>query len=198
MSWHERAATVLDDDVVRLRPITESDREGIRSVAMDPDIWRYFVALVTDEASFTAFFDTMIADQASGRRVVFHITDLATGRTAGSMSYGNLSEPDRRLEIGWSWLGRDFRGAGVNRHAKLLLLYNAFERLSAERVEFKTDRRNEQARRALRNIGATEEGILRSFNPMPDGTRRDAVYYSILKPEWPSVRDRLTAMADAR
>lgn len=198
MSWHERAATVLDDDVVRLRPITESDREGIRSVAMDADIWRYFVALVTDEASFTAFFDTMIADQASGRRVVFHITDLATGRTAGSMSYGNLSEPDRRLEIGWSWLGRDFRGAGVNRHAKLLLLHNAFERLSAERVEFKTDRRNEQARRALRNIGATEEGILRSFNPMPDGTRRDAVYYSILKPEWPSVRDRLTAMADAR
>ncbi|MFI1568688.1 GNAT family N-acetyltransferase [Streptomyces sp. NPDC020490] len=197
MSWHERAATVLDNGVVRLRPITESDREGIRSVAMDPAIWRYFVALVTDEASFETFFDTMIADHASGRRVVFHITDLTTGRTAGSMSYGNLSEPDRRLEIGWSWLGRDFRGAGFNRCAKLLLLHNAFDRLGAERVEFKTDRRNEQARRALRNIGATEEGILRSFNPMPDGTRRDAVYYSILKREWPSVRDRLTAKADA-
>ncbi|WEB45228.1 GNAT family N-acetyltransferase [Streptomyces yunnanensis] len=198
MNWHERAATVLDDGVVRLRPITTTDREGIRSVAMDPAIWRYFVALVTDEASFETFFDTMIADHAAGRRVVFHITDLTTGRTAGSMSYGNLSEADRRLEIGWSWLGRDFRGAGINRHAKLLLLHNAFERLGAERVEFKTDQRNEQARRALRNIGATEEGILRSFNPMPDGTRRDAVYYSVLRGEWPSVRERLTARVAAR
>lgn len=198
MSWSERAATVLDNGVVRLRPLAATDRESIRSVAMDPAIWRYFVALVSDEASFETFFDTMVSDQESGRRVVFHITDLATGRTAGSMSYGNLSEPDGRLEIGWSWLGRDFRGTGVNRHAKLLLLQNAFERLGAERVEFKTDRRNEQARRALRNIGATEEGMLRSFNPMPDGTRRDAVYYSILSGEWPSVRDRLMAKADTR
>ncbi|MFI0713572.1 GNAT family N-acetyltransferase [Streptomyces inhibens] len=197
MSWSERAPAVLDNGVVRLRPITAADREPIRSVAMDPAIWRYFVALVSDEASFKTFFDTMIADHEAGRRVVFHITDLATGRTAGSMSYGNLSEPDGRLEIGWSWLGRDFRGAGVNRQAKLLLLRHAFEQLGAERVEFKTDRRNEQARRALRNIGATEEGILRSFNPMPDGTRRDAVYYSILRGEWPSVRERLTAKADA-
>ncbi|MFE0379194.1 GNAT family N-acetyltransferase [Streptomyces inhibens] len=197
MSWSERAPAVLDNGVVRLRPLTAADREPIRSVAMDPAIWRYFVALVSDEASFKTFFDTMIADHEAGRRVVFHITDLATGRTAGSMSYGNLSEPDGRLEIGWSWLGRDFRGAGVNRQAKLLLLRHAFEQLGAERVEFKTDRRNEQARRALRNIGATEEGILRSFNPMPDGTRRDAVYYSILRGEWPSVRERLTAKADA-
>ncbi|MGP8303460.1 GNAT family N-acetyltransferase [Streptomyces inhibens] len=197
MSWSERAPAVLDNGVVRLRPLTAADREPIRSVAMDPAIWRYFVALVSDEASFKTFFDTMIADHEAGRRVVFHITDLATGRTAGSMSYGNLSEPDGRLEIGWSWLGRDFRGAGVNRHAKFLLLRHAFEQLGAERVEFKTDRRNEQARRALRNIGATEEGILRSFNPMPDGTRRDAVYYSVLRGEWPSVRERLTAKADA-
>ncbi|MFD0305215.1 GNAT family N-acetyltransferase [Streptomyces sp. NPDC127119] len=198
MSWSEQAGTVLDNGVVRLRPLTAADREPIRSVAMDPGIWRYFVALVSDEASFETFFDAMIADQEAGRRVVFHITDLATGRTAGSMSYGNLSEADGRLEIGWSWLGRDFRGTGVNRQAKLLLLRNAFERLGAERVEFKTDRRNEQARRALRNIGATEEGILRSFNPMPDGTRRDAVYYSVLSSEWPSVRDRLTATAGTR
>lgn len=193
MSWHEQAATVLDDGVVRLRPITESDREPIRAVAMDPHIWRYFVAMVTDDVSFEAFFDAMLADHAQGRRVVFHITDLASGRTAGSMSYGNLSEVDRRLEIGWSWLGADFRATGVNRHSKALLLGNAFDRLGAERVEFKTDERNEQARRALLGIGAAEEGILRSFNPMPDGTRRNAVYYSILRAEWAMVRERMAA-----
>lgn len=195
MSWHEQAATVLDDGAVRLRPITEADREPIRSVAMDSDIWRYFVAMVTDRASFETFFDAMLTDHAQGKRVVFHITDLDSGRTAGSMSYGNLSEPDKRLEIGWSWLGADFRGTGVNRHAKSLLLQHAFEALGAERVEFKTDERNTQARRALRGIGATEEGTLRSFNPMPDGTRRNAVYYSILRAEWAAIREPLAAGA---
>jgi len=83
----------------------------------------------------------------------------------------------------------------VNRHAKALLLHNAFDRLGAERVEFKTDERNERARRGLLGIGATEEGTLRSFNPMPDGTRRNAVYYSILRTEWAEVRERLAAGA---
>jgi RimJ/RimL family protein N-acetyltransferase len=195
MSWQEQAATVLDDGVVRVRPIEEADREPIRAIAMEPEIWRYFVSMVTDDASFTAFFDAMLADHAQGRRVVFHITDLSSGRTAGSMSYGNLAEADGRLEIGWSWLGKDFRGTGMNRHAKALLLGNAFDRLGAQRVEFKTDARNERARRGLLGIGATEEGTLRSFNPMPDGTRRDAVYYSILRAEWATVRTRLTGHA---
>lgn len=191
MGWQDIAATALANEHVRLRPITAADREAIRSVAMDGDIWRYFTTVVRTDADFEAFFDATLADHAAGRRVVFHVTDLASGRAAGSMSYGNLSEPDGRLEIGWSWLGRDFRGRGVNRWAKYLLLEHAFERLSAERVEFKTDRRNEQARRGLRNIGATYEGILRSFNPMPDGTRRDAVFYSILRSEWPDVKAKL-------
>jgi RimJ/RimL family protein N-acetyltransferase len=111
------------------------------------------------------------------------------------MSFCNMSEPDARLEIGWSWLGRDFQGKGVNRWAKFLMLTHAFERMSAERVEFKTDRLNTQARHGLRNIGAQEEGTLRSFNPMPGGRRRDAVYYSVLRPEWPYVREQLLTRA---
>jgi RimJ/RimL family protein N-acetyltransferase len=71
------------------------------------------------------------------------------------------------------------------------MLEHAFERMGAERVEFKTDALNVQARRGLRNIGATEEGTLRSFNPMPGGRRRDAVFFSVLRAEWPSVREQL-------
>jgi RimJ/RimL family protein N-acetyltransferase len=127
----------------------------------------------------------------AGRRIVYHITDKGSGRAAGSMSFFNMAEKDGRLEIGWSWLGRDFRGRGINRWAKFLMLEHAFERMGAERVEFKTDRLNAQALRGLRNIGAREEGTLRSFNPMPDGRRRDAVYYSVLRPEWPDVREQL-------
>jgi RimJ/RimL family protein N-acetyltransferase len=191
--WAADAAAVLENDRVRLAPVTEADREPVRAVAMDPDIWRYFVTAVTDETDFKEFFDTGLADQAAGRRVVFAITDKESGRIAGSMSYGNMAEADRRLEIGWSWLGRDFRGRGVNRWAKYLLLEHAFERLGAERVEFKTDVLNTQARHGLANIGAVEEGTLRSFNFMPGGRRRDAVFYSVLRAEWPRVKAELAA-----
>ncbi|MGD3109653.1 GNAT family N-acetyltransferase [Streptomyces sp. YGL11-2] len=191
MAWAQHAAAVLENAHLLVRPVTEADREPVRAIAMDPDIWRYFVSAVETDADFEKFFDACLADQAAGRRVVFVIIDKADGRVAGSMSYGNMAEADARLEIGWSWLGRDFRGQGINRWAKYLLLQHAFEQLHAERVEFKTDILNTQARRGLRNIGAVEEGTLRSFNFMPGGRRRDAIFYSVLRAEWPRVKQEL-------
>jgi RimJ/RimL family protein N-acetyltransferase len=193
VSWAEIAATPLENEYVLLRPVRPEDREPLRAIAMDPEIWRYFVIGVETDADFDAFFDAGLADQEAGRRVAYFITDKRTGRAAGSMSFGNMAEEDRRLEIGWSWLGRDSRGKGVNRWAKFLMLRHAFEHMAAERVEFKTDRLNSRARNALCNIGASEEGTLRSFNPMPDGRRRDAVFYSVLRAEWPQVRQQLLA-----
>jgi RimJ/RimL family protein N-acetyltransferase len=191
MNWADIAATTLENEHVLLRPVREADRGPLREIAMDPEIWRYFVIRVDTDSDFDAFFDAGLADQEAGRRIVYYIAEKSSGRAVGSMSFFNLAEQDRRLEIGWTWLGRDFRGQGVNRWAKFLMLEHAFERMGAERVEFKTDRLNVQARHGLRNIGAREEGTLRSFNPMPDGRRRDAVYYSVLRPEWPDVREQL-------
>jgi RimJ/RimL family protein N-acetyltransferase len=193
MTWSEIAAARLEDEHVLLRPLDAGDRAALHAIAMDPAIWQYFVTRVETDEDFDAFFDATLDDHTAKRRAVFHITDKRDGRTAGSMSYGNLAERDGRLEIGWSWLGREFRGTGVNHWAKYLLLRHAFDRMGAERVEFKTDVLNEQARRGLRNIGATEEGVLRSFNPMPGGRRRDAVYYSVVRAEWPEVKAALEA-----
>lgn len=190
-TWVERARVRLENEYVRLTPVQEGDRDGWREQALDPDIWTHFVTRVDDEAGFERFFDSYLAASETGKRTTFTITDLVGGRIAGSMSYGNLSEPDLRLEIGSSWLGRDFRGRGVNHWAKYLLMRHAFEAMDAERVEFKTDVLNERARRGLRAIGATEEGVLRSYNVMPGGRRRDAVYYSVLRAEGPLARTRL-------
>jgi RimJ/RimL family protein N-acetyltransferase len=197
MGWAELAATTLENGVVHLRPVTPDDHGPLRAVAMDPEIWRYFVTLVETDADFDALFAGMLGDQAAGRRMVYVIIDKASGRTAGSTSFGNLAEHDGRLEIGWSWLGRDFRGRGVNHWAKYLMLRHAFERLGAERVEFKTDERNGRARRGLRKIGAVEEGTLRGYNPMPDGHRRNAVFYSVLRAEWPTVRAHLGGLGSS-
>jgi RimJ/RimL family protein N-acetyltransferase len=193
MDWFDIAATRLENEHLLLRPATPGDRAPLLAIALDPDIWRYFVVRVDTEADFDAFFGFCLAEQEARRWVVYHITDKRSGRTAGSMSFLNMAEKDGRLEIGASWLGREFRGRGVNRWAKFLMLQHAFEAMGAERVEFKTDVLNVQARHGLSNIGAREEGTLRSYNPMPGGRRRDAVFYSVLRGEWPHVRAQLLA-----
>ncbi|MGB8843143.1 MAG: GNAT family protein [Aliidongia sp.] len=195
MAWKDLAATQLENDHALLRPITHADRAALAEIAFDPDIWRYFVQRIDGDEDLDRFISQAVEDNAAFRRVVFAVIDKATGKLAGSMAYGNMAEADRRLEIGWSWLGRAHRGQGLNRWAKFLLLQHAFDRLDSERVEFKTDVLNLQARKGLKNIGATEEGVLRSFNYMPGGRRRNAIYYSILRAEWPIVRSGLLERA---
>ncbi|VFR28729.1 GCN5-related N-acetyltransferase [plant metagenome] len=187
-AFHALKDLVLENDVVRLRRIAIDDKPGYARIAFDPDIWTYFVSTVTDAASLDTFVEQGIRDTLNGTRIVFTIIDKRSGAVAGSASYGNIAPADRRLEIGWSWLGAPYRGNGTNRAVKSLLLGHAFDALGCERVEFKTDVLNTRARKGLLGIGAKEEGVLRSFNVMPGGRRRDAIYYSILKAEWPAVR----------
>jgi len=191
--WSAEPLPELANDRVLLRRVREADRAELGAIALDPDIWRHFIVRVDSAADFDAFFDRMLAEDAAGTRVVYLVVEKPTGRIAGSMSYCNLSPKDLRLEIGSSWLGADFRGTGLNRQAKLLLMRQAFDRLGAERVEFKTDVLNLRARQGLLNIGAVAEGVLRSYNPMPDGRRRDAIFFSVIRADWPETERRLLA-----
>jgi RimJ/RimL family protein N-acetyltransferase len=192
-SWETLSQARLENEHVLLRPIEANDAEQFRAIAFDADIWKYFVSRITSEEEFGQFMKSAIEDTAAGRRIAFAVISKARNCIAGSMSYGNLARQERRLEIGWSWLGKEFRGAGLNRWAKYLLLEHAFGPLQCERVEFKTDVLNLQAKKGLENIGATFEGVFRSYNYMPDNRRRDAAYYSIIRTEWPRIEAALQA-----
>ncbi len=191
--WETLGQTHLENEHVLLRPIKAGDSAAFRAIAFDAVIWKYFVSRITNEQEFSQFMTGAVDDTAAGRRIALAVISKAGDRIAGSMSYGNLARQERRLEIGWSWLGKEFRGAGINRWAKYLLLQHAFGPLQCERVEFKTDILNLQARKGLENIGATFEGVFRSYNYMPDNRRRDAAYYSIIRAEWPRIEAALQA-----
>jgi RimJ/RimL family protein N-acetyltransferase len=71
------------------------------------------------------------------------------------------------------------------------MLEHAFERLGANRVEFKTNALNEPSRKALAGIGATFEGVFRRHMIVGHGMLRDSAYYSVIVDEWPAVRRHL-------
>jgi RimJ/RimL family protein N-acetyltransferase len=79
----------------------------------------------------------------------------------------------------------------VNTEAKYLQLAHCFEVVGCNRVELKTDERNERSRAAIARIGGREEGTFRAHMVMSDGHLRNTVWFSILAPEWPDVKARL-------
>ncbi|TXK45759.1 GNAT family N-acetyltransferase [Pontibacter qinzhouensis] len=178
-------AITLQNEHALLRPLQLSDMTELAKVALDASIWRYTVTRISTPNEVEQWLQEALLAREKQQRYMFAIVDKVSGQLAGSTAFGNISDRDKRLEIGWTWLGSDFWGTGLNRHCKFLLLSYAFEELQYERVELKTDVRNTRSRKAMLKLGTTEEGVLRSHTLMHDGHRRDTVYYSMLRQEWP-------------
>lgn len=179
---------------VRLEPLATSHLDDLARVGLDPAIWTWTIARPADRDGLRAWLELALANAAAGTEVPFATIDLARDRAVGSTRFLSIVPEHRRLEIGWTWVGTAFQRNGVNREAKLLQLGHAFDELGANRVEFKTDSRNERSRAALLGIGATFEGVFRNHMIMPSGRLRHSAWYSIVAEDWPAVRERLTAL----
>src|SRR5215472_3911545 len=125
--------------IVRVEPIAEQHREGLREAAeREPQIHRYTNMYTL---GFDRWFDLALASELEVPFVV-HVA----GEPVGSSRYLNVEPLHRRVEIGWTWLERAQWGTGANIETKYLLLRRAFDEWGAMRVEFKTDARNLRVR----------------------------------------------------
>ncbi len=115
------------------------------------------------------------------------------GTVVGTSSLGDWDLPNERVHLGWTAYGPRWWGSAVNPATKLALLGHAFDDCGFGRVKLQTDLLNERSQAAIARLGATREGVLRRHTRRADGTFRDTVVFSVLRDEWPAVRDRLTA-----
>jgi|SRR5579875_268333 len=181
----------LQTEKVLLRPLKEKDFEAFLELAQDEDAWNYFTLNLSDKQQLQKWMNDAFRDKQANTRRPFTIIDKASNKIAGSMSLMNISFYDLRTEIGASWLGKEFRKTDVNRHSKYSMMKYAFEELDFERVEFKTDVLNQRARKGLEKVGGFQEGIFRSHMTMWNNRRRDSVYYSVIKSEWPQLKETI-------
>lgn len=185
---------VLEDERVIVSPLNLTHLEALLKVgSQDENLTFYSTFSVYTREDLKKYIEESMAERAAKTRYAFVIFDKQTQQYAGSTSFGNVSNKDQKLEIGWTWIGNDFQRSGLNVHCKFVLLKYIFEVMGFERVELKTDERNLKSREAIEKIGAKFEGILRNHILMRDGFRRSSVYYSILKNEWPDVKSKLEA-----
>jgi RimJ/RimL family protein N-acetyltransferase len=175
---------------VRLEPLAEEHREGLRIAADNDRIWEHLALLGRGEG-FDQWFATAFAQREAGRRLPFAVRLLKTGELIGSTSYLDPVLEHKRVEIGWTWYRLEHWTTAVNPECKLLLLSHAFGTLGLNRVSFVTDVRNERSQAAIAKLGALREGILRSHMITRNGRIRDSVLFAITANEWPKVKEGL-------
>jgi N-acetyltransferase len=188
----------LEGRHARLEPLTKAHLAGLAEVGLDEELWRWIPTAVRTREDMAAYIDTALDEQWRGVSLPFAILEKATGRAIGSTRYGNIDRTHHRVEIGWTWVAREWQRTAINTEAKYLLLKHAFEFLGCMRVELKTDSLNEKSRAAILRIGAKEEGIFRNHMITASGRIRHSAYYSIIDSEWPAVKARLEAKLSSR
>jgi RimJ/RimL family protein N-acetyltransferase len=184
---------VLDGREVRLEPLSHSHFEKLCAIGVNDEIWRWMPMIVRNVEELRLWLENALEDQRKGIALPWTIVERSTGLVVGSTRFANIDLTNRRVEIGWTWIGPRWQRTRVNTETKYLMLRHAFESLGCVRVELKTDALNERSRKAVLRIGAKEEGTLRRHMITSSGRIRDTVYFSILDSEWPQVKAVLQA-----
>lgn len=190
---------------VRLEPLTLGHVAGLWKAAQDVGDTGLLTSVPLSESETRQYVMDAVAAQVAGAAQPFAIMSMASGELVGTTrlatfeywNWGRQARPVRpgpdALEIGWTWLAEKAQRSAINTEAKWLLLNYAFETLLVERVLIKTDARNVRSRAAIERIGGTFEGVFRRHAPAADGGVRDTAIYSIIAPEWATVKAALRA-----
>lgn len=189
--------TILRGFEVELHPLQENHLEELFAAASDAELWRLTPSDCSKREKFFEMYEAAIKALADGKEYPFVIVHKTSGKLIGSTRFFDIFPEHRKLEIGWTWITREFWGTAVNLECKLLLLKFCFETLKTIRVQLKTNEKNIRSRTAIEKIGGKFEGILRKDRIQDDGTLRNTAYFSILVEEWNDAKNKiLTQLAE--
>ncbi|MBE16074.1 MAG: GNAT family protein [Dokdonia sp.] len=178
----------LENAYVRLIPLRPEHFELLLPLSIQVDLYMYGPSDISTPDKLKAYIHDAFAKAKQGSAQPYIIYDKTKKAYAGSTRFGHMDTNHKTLHIGWTWLGTDFRGSGINTHIKYLMLDYAFTAMDMEKVAFRIDERNMRSRKAVEKLGATLEGILRQNLIVKNGFRRSTACYSILKSEWPKIK----------
>ncbi|MGU3360116.1 GNAT family N-acetyltransferase [Methylobacterium sp. M6A4_1b] len=177
---------------VELVPLAQDHAEALSDAVRDGDVWRLWYTAIPAPDRMAAEIARRLDLQATGTMLPFTVLDGPGGRPVGMTTYMNIDAAGPRVEIGSTWYAARVQRTHLNTEAKRLLLAHAFDGLGCLAVEFRTHAMNQASRRAIERLGARLDGILRHHQRLADGSLRDTCVYSIVAPDWPTVRTHLT------
>ncbi|MDO7172604.1 GNAT family N-acetyltransferase [Mariniflexile sp. AS56] len=181
----------LENQRVKLSILDLDNYKHLLEVAKQPDLVFYSPSKIDTPNDLKTYVENAVDRYKRKTAIPFIIFDKKTNTYAGSTRFGLVNWKNKVLHIGWTWIGNEFQGSGLNKHIKFLMLQYAFETLNFDKVEFRVDERNIKSRKAIEKLEAKLEGVLRKDTLMLDGFKRSTCCYGILKEEWPAIKNRV-------
>jgi len=175
----------LENEHVLLRPLEQTDFNNLLGFSLnEPEIWKYSLVQAGGEENLKNYIKIALEARDAKKEYPFIVFDKKQNSFAGSTRFYDIQLAQDTLQLGYTWYGKNFQGTGLNKHCKFLLLQYAFETMGMQRVEFRADNSNEKSKAAMKSIGCTIEGVVRSSMYNLNGSRRDSIILSILRDEW--------------
>ncbi|WP_282135733.1 GNAT family N-acetyltransferase [Seonamhaeicola maritimus] len=179
----------LEDNRVKLTLLGMSNYKNLLEIAQEHNLVQYSPSKIDTPEDLKDYVQTAVDGYYNRTTIPFIIFDKQANAFAGCTRFGLINWKNKVLHIGWTLIGRDFQGTGLNKHMKFLMLQYAFETLKFDKVEFRVDERNIRSRKAVEKLGAKLEGILRKDMLMLDGFKRSTCCYGIIKEEWEDIKE---------
>ena len=167
----------LTGDLIELRPLRPDDFDALFFAASDPLIWEQHPESDRHKREvFQEFFDGALESKGA-----FGIIERKSSRIIGSSRYCNLDPKNSEVEVGWTFLERQFWGGIYNRELKRLMLDHAFQ--FVDRVLFVVGEKNFRSQKALEKIGA--RFLKKKHLPARDGTLAPNLVFVITRESYP-------------
>jgi RimJ/RimL family protein N-acetyltransferase len=165
----------LENEVVKLIPLSEQHLDDLYLVASDPLIWEQHPASDRYQRDvFRVFFDEAILGKAA-----FLIVEKVTNKIIGSTRYYKYDKEASCIIIGFTFLARQYWGGVYNKAVKKLLLDYAFQHVNY--VYFHVGATNIRSQQGTMRIGAVEA---REFTSLQYGKPTLQFEYVIEKKNW--------------
>jgi RimJ/RimL family protein N-acetyltransferase len=127
------------------------------------------------------------ADDLSGIALTVDILKGGAWVPVGQLRIMEISDGDKRCELGTIWYIPDVQGQGISRRVTGMMLMHIFENMQFRRIEWKCHHMNVRSAAAAKSYGFTYEGTFRQ-HMVVKGQNRDTVWFSMLDSEWASIR----------
>ena len=153
----------------------ERDLAAIARAASDAEILKWFDLQTRSPADYLA---AKREAWTEGTGASFAICDATRPDTCLGQVFIERDD-DGRGSVCY-WLLEDGRGKGRATRAVRLMASWALPEMRLGRLQLHTDPENVASQCVAERAGFTREGVLRAYNGRRDGTRADAVVYSLL------------------
>lgn len=184
----------LENDAVRLELFEMPHLDFLKAAGAVEAMWKWMPDIPKGKSADT-YAAHVIDLQKRGEIVAFAMFRQSDDAFAGVASFEMINRTHRRLRIANFWHPEVMRGAGIFQASQALLIQRALD-WGARRIGWAVSADASSAIRAIKRLGATEEGVLRNYVRLAGGGWADIMVLSMLSDEAEMALQRLQIAAD--